>query len=283
MSTIDTSGDFSAETSPEEWIAARRRTGNWIDLHPQEVIPRNLQGWDRTILSMFQLAFAPEIRRRIDEGNLTEKFFLFAAQLIQPYEGGRIVRLNEEVRGNAEVKSAGAFEPGESIQLSDFERYTAFDLDVSDLNSGHFTLLWSNVGWQAFFDFRSGRVRCSQFLKNAEEFLVAANSSIERGHQNAAVANLFTAAELVSKVELTLSHNKAAQAKSHGSIKSAINAWSKLGNVNREFVELFNKLTSARNSARYDPEVSTLNVTQKECETVRAEIEILRTSIRVED
>jgi hypothetical protein len=50
-------------------------------------------------------------------------------------------------------------------------------------------------------------------------------------------------------------------AKKHGTIHSGINLWGKLGNVDREFVDMFNKLSRDREAARYttDKDISGLS------------------------
>jgi len=76
--------------------------------------------------------------------------------------------------------------------------------------------------------------------------------SAARGHTAPSVDNLFSACELVSKAHLILHRSPAGRAKSHGPVHSAINARRRLGNVNEEFVKLFNQMSNARSSARYD-------------------------------
>src|SRR5687767_9480660 len=89
----------------ERWLADRRRSGHWMAIAPNDEIPGDIVGWDRTILHMFQAAFSPEIERRFASGLIDQKFVLVAAQLLQPGKGTRIIRLNEEVRGVALIKS----------------------------------------------------------------------------------------------------------------------------------------------------------------------------------
>ena len=96
------------------WLHQRKRSGNWIDIAESDEIPSDIVGWERSVLHMFQLAFAPEIRKRLSAGELGHDFFLSAAQLIQPEDGGKTVRLNEEVRGIALVRASREVHNGET-------------------------------------------------------------------------------------------------------------------------------------------------------------------------
>lgn len=269
--------DKTEETSnaTKAWIAARQRPGNWFDVAPEDQIPTDIKGFSRTILHMFQISFAPEIRTRMAENVLDKDFVLVAAQLIQPPGGGQIVRLNEEVRGKVTIRTERNVEKGERIESSDLEHLEIFELMNDEIDCGHFTLLWTVRGFTAIFDFRSGRGKAAKLLQLGSEFLWAAKASLEQGHNGPATDNLFSACELVSKAQLILHQNPAADAKTHGRIKSAINNWGKLGNVERSFIDLFNKLFNARPNARYNPEASNYTATDDDINLVSALIDKL--------
>lgn len=132
------------------------------------------------------------------------------------------------------------------------QNFVSFDLDEEELDAGHFTLFWTGNGWIATFDFRAGRAKSAAMLKAAGEFLEVARLASTHSHTRPSVDNLFSACELVSKAHLILHRNSASQAKSHGPVQSAINAWRRLGNVNDAFVNLFNRVSNTRSPARYD-------------------------------
>ena len=100
------------------WLEQRQRSGNWIDIANTDEIPSDIVGPNRTILHMFQIAFGPEMRRRSSATQLGDSFFLSAAQLVQPAEGGSEIRLNGEVRGIALVQANLSVQKGESIFVS---------------------------------------------------------------------------------------------------------------------------------------------------------------------
>ena len=257
------------------WLEERQRPGNWIDVAETDIIPADLVAWSKTLLHMFQIAFAPEIRRRLATGQLNENFFLSAAQLIQPEEGENTVRLNEEVRGTALVRVNRPVHQGEQVLVSDLQNFVSFDLEEDELNAGHFTLLWNGQGWIGSFDFRAGRAKSASLLGLANQFLDVAKISAAKGHAGPSVDNLFSACELMSKTHLILHRSPARRAKSHGTVHSAINAWRRLGNVNEDFVRLYNQMSNARSSARYDAGAQVESPSQSDFLIVKREIEDL--------
>lgn len=109
---------------------------------------------------MFQIAFSPEIRKRLQSGALEEGFTLSAVQMIQPLNGNLVIRLNEEVRGIGLFQIAPLERPvkkGDPVYFSDLKKLERFDLESDDLNSGHFSMLWNGQVWLCSFDFRTGR------------------------------------------------------------------------------------------------------------------------------
>ena len=258
-----------------QWLQERQRPGNWIDVTESDDIPAEIEGWYRTVVHMFQIAFAPEIRQRLSVGMLDETFFLTAAQMIQPEAGARIIRLNGEVRGTAHVRATRPVQKREPVLVSDMQNFVSFDLDEEDLDAGHFTLFWTGNGWIATFDFRAGRAKSVAMLKAAGEFLEVARLASTHGHTRPSVDNLFSACELVSKAHLVLHRNSASRAKSHGPVQSAINEWRRLGNVNDAFVHLFNRVSNTRSPARYDAKAEVSMPSQSDLQVVESEIQQL--------
>lgn len=236
---------------PQQWLNERQQPGNWLAIEADEEMPATIEGIDRTIISMFQMLFTPEVRRRAEAGTLGDDFFLWAAQLVQPEDGTRQVRLNEEVKGvmRLDVEDAA---PGRPLQLQDLGRIVRFDLLEEELDCGHFTIFWRGNGWATIFDFRNGRARCAELIASALQFVTTARFAVENGFGAPAVDNLFSACELLSKVQLILSHSPAGNSRTHKSVASGINSWTKLGNGDSDFVKLFNRLSNDRSRARYD-------------------------------
>ena len=273
--------DHDQTTSQEtaRWLQERQRPGNWFDIADTEIIPTEIEGSSRTVLHMFQIAFAPEIRCRLSAGQLDDNFFLTAAQLIQPEEGERMVRLNGEVRGLGLVRVTRAVNKGDPLFLSDIGQLVGFDLEENELDAGHFTLFWDGEGWFASFDFRAGRAKSTDILRLASEFLETAQSAADKGHAGACVDTLFSACELASKARLILHRSPAAKAKKHGHVHSAINKWGHLGNVNEGFLKLFNRMVKARPAARYDGTAQVEMPSKSDLRIVRREIEHLKEAV----
>ena len=273
--------DIEQTTSQEtdRWLQERQRSGNWFDIAETDEIPADIDGWLRTILHLFQIAFAPEIKKRLASGQLDDKFTLYAVQWIQPIEGRGMVRLNEEVRAIGLVRATRAIKEGDPVFLSDLQHLQSVDLEEDELDAGHFTLFWNGKGWVGSFDLRAGRAISARLLGNAVEFLRTAQYARDQGHARACVDNLFSACELASKTRLILHHSPAAKAKKHGPIHSAINKWGHLGNVDEAFLRLFNRLSNSRSAARYDlgvqvemPSGSDLQIATREIEQLQEPI-----------
>ena len=258
-----------------QWLQQRQRHGNWFDIAETDQIPSEIDSSLITILHMFQLAFAPEIRQRLSAGTLDDAFFLTAAQVIQMEDRGRIVRLNDEVRGTALVRANRPIKKGEQVFASDMKNFVSFDLLEDELDAGHFTLFWTGQSWVATFDFRMGRSKSTAMLEAANEFIEVARLASTNGYPRPSVDNLFSACELVSKVHLILQHSIAGKAKTHGRIKSAINERRNLGNVNDDFVDLFNRVSNTRSPARYDARAEVEMPTSFDLQIVHDEIEKL--------
>jgi hypothetical protein len=239
------------EEAAEAWVRARFRPGNWLDIEPGEEIPREISHWNRTLVHMQQVSFGPEIRRRIENGDLPDDFFLWAAQLLQPHDDKALIRLNEEVRGVSYLRTGRPFEKGDPVLRSDLANLEYFDLVDDELDCGHFTIFWTGSSWVGAFDFRAGRAKCLSLIEKALAFVAAARLSMKEGLAEPSIDTLHTACELLAKTRLILGHIPAHEWKSHGSIKSAINKEGRLGNIDPAFLSLFNRLFEIRQHAKY--------------------------------
>jgi uncharacterized protein (UPF0332 family) len=125
------------------------------------------------------------------------------------------------------------------------------ELDLADADAGHFTAVAVNDRWFMSFDFRRNKLTAAMLIQKAEEFCAIAEHALSQQHFAPAIDNLFSACELAAKAQLITHAVVRGDVKKHGPIHSGINFWGKLGNVDREFVEMFNKLFRNRESARY--------------------------------
>jgi hypothetical protein len=251
MAASDPRMSDGEQSAAQAWLIERMRPGNWLDIAPGEDIHPEITGWNRTLLHMHQLSFSPEIRRRKEFGTLPTDFALWAAQLIQPHEGGQIIRLNEEVRGVPYLRTTRPVEKGEKILLSDLANLEIFDLDEDELDSGHFTIFWTGEVWTGSFDFRSGRAKCVALIEKALTFLAATRLAIANQLAEPAIDNLHTACENIAKTRLILDHKPAHKWKSHGMVMAEINRMGRMGNVDAAFLDTFNRVSRIRSAAKY--------------------------------
>lgn len=233
------------------WVRDRYRPQNWFDISTTEPLPSGLAMQARTLLNMFQMVFSPEIRRRLETGQISEDFFLTQAQLLQPVEGGRLIRLNQEVNGVLFIRTDRPVQKGEEVLLKDLEGFETFDLIDEELDCGHYSVFWTGKGWLQPFDFRSGRQKSAEFIERSRQFSSTAGIALSLGHSAAALDNLQTACELLAKARLILMNRDVLAWKSHGPVMSAVNREGRMGNIDDDFVRLFNRLTRDRNKARY--------------------------------
>ena len=267
------------DPDPQAWLNERHRPGNWINVRPDEEIPRFIEGWDRTIINMFQMVFTPEIERRRAAGSLAADFFVHSAQLLQPDGRPSIVRFNDEVHGVMRLDLEDA-STGCEITVGDFARMVSFDLIEEELDCGHFTLFWTGSGWKGSFDFRNGRSRSAQLIAAALQFVEVARFAARRGHGGPAVDNLFSGCELLCKAQLILNHSPAARGKTHASVSREINSWTRLGNGDPQFVKLFNRLSNERSRARYDVDAQLLPPSEAEFDLAQGLGEALANAVR---
>jgi uncharacterized protein (UPF0332 family) len=217
-------------------------------------VPDEIIGPERTLLQMFKLFVEPEIKRRQSIGSLPDPFTVVKAQVLffegRPPE----VRLDKEITTSVRARAPRAFQKGEPISLSEIEQYIdATELDVGDADAGHFTAILLQDHWLMLFDFRQNKFKGANLVERAEQFCTSAEHALAQQHFGPAIENLFSACELAAKARLITSAVTSSDVKTHGAIHSGINQWGKLGNVDREFVEMFNKLSTNRYAARYTP------------------------------
>lgn len=230
--------------------------------------------WQTTFNHMWEQFFGPELERRKTEGKLPEGFRIYMAQVLFPENGDNRILFNEEISGEATIRTIRPIEMGDNVYLHDIESIEAYDLPDELLDNGHFTIISSGENWRMIFNFRSGRAKAKDMLGLAKQFLEVAESSKNLGHNGPAVDNLFSSCELICKSQLILHGSEAVKSKTHSTIASAINAWARLGNIDAAFVGLFNELGRLRPNARYGDAASRPRMPDQESfELVGAAIE----------
>jgi uncharacterized protein (UPF0332 family) len=226
----------------------------------------------RLLNNLLETWILPAIRERQEKGELPKPLGLKAAQIIFRPEGGKPeIRVNSEVKGKAIARLSKAVQAGDPLGQDQIDDIEAFELDDGERNFGHATLLLIKQRWLISFDFIYNKASSQNHIGAAKEFLHAAESSLEKGYLRACLDNLHSASELAAKAYLlgTPDHSLV-KAKSHDVVHKKINAQRKIGNVKNEHVEVFNKLSALRSSARYLN--GELKVGKSEVESMLSEI-----------
>jgi hypothetical protein len=152
---------------------------------------------------LLELWAHPEIEKRLAAGAMTPGQAVWAIQVIMNARGpGPIIRLNEEVKGVAQVRVNRAINKGEQVRGSDIVELKGLDLLPEDHDAAHITALLHASGWQVIFDFRYNATTISRLVAQADEFLTTFNFALQAGHLNAAVDNLYDAVELMGEMSL---------------------------------------------------------------------------------
>jgi len=194
----------------------------------------------------------PVVKARQAAGELPQDLKLLAVQVLWPPTGPYIVRINSEVRGTAMIRARVDPETGLPDVNAPGTVIHSYDVSADDLDCGHFTMFSVDGRWCGSFNFLTRRAEGGQLLDKAEQFLDAAEWCLQTGKRSACVDNLFSAAELISKVKLVIHHVLDPAAKRHPAIASELNREGHMGNVPSDFVDLFNRLQHARYPERYE-------------------------------
>lgn len=214
-------------------------------------IPDDVLGPQRTLLDTFNLWINPEVHRRAQAGSLKLPISLSCAQVIFRGSKAPEVRLNHEVKGSAEVRTAKAVNAGDPVYLAELLEVQRFELGREDADAGHITLFKMQDGsWHLFFYSVQNKLKAAELVESAKQFTSTAEFASANGHVGPYVDNLFNASDLLARARL-ITHAHEEEVKKHSTVHSKINQWAKLGNVDKEFVKLFNELAQARDLARY--------------------------------
>ena len=225
-----------------------------------------------------ELYVIPEVERRLEGISDPEPYRIQQAQVVLPPDDKPgIVRLNDEIRGSAQVilSKGVVLQPGTPVTVGDIEGIEAFSLDPEeDPDCGHITMLAVASGWRIRFDFRRNRELANRHLAVAREFLEAAQGALAREHYGPLVDTLFSACELAAKAQLLAFPDPEFRVKAtHSAIKSRFNKAAEVGNANREHSIALNRLSKLRKSARYLR--SELKIDKEEGEGLHTAVESL--------
>lgn len=197
----------------------------------------------------------PEIDKRKNEKRIPNDFELRAAQIIFSLDKGwNKVRLNGEVKAKIKCKKKLQKNKGDLIYENEIEikNIESIELTEKDPNSAHITLLRVKNEWIIAFDFRYNKKRIKNHIQAAKEFYDSAKDNLSNKRLRPFFENCFACAELAAKsILLQLPDKKLLFDKDHDSRIKKFQNWTNLGNVNKNYYTLLNRLNKLRPSARY--------------------------------
>lgn len=212
-----------------------------------------MSDWSGKALQNFvDIWISPEIQRRQDAGSLPIPFQMTMAQIIF-FPSGKPA----EVRLNSEVKFRVITNDGRQASV-DFDtkdnNFLRFELTEESLEDcGHVTIvgLGDNT-WTWSFDLIYNKSKTRQHLDAAREFIGGAEYAAKNKCWRLYAECIFGAKELISRAYLLSSPDQKYERKgSHRATHTRINIESNLGNVPREYIDIFNKFGNLRREARY--------------------------------
>lgn len=236
--------------------------GTKIDISEQELEEIKLKAF-HNFMEMF---IKPEINERINRGELPKTFSLQQAQIVTYPDGSNEIRLNDEVKAIVKVKLKDGIKKGRGdlVLEDDVEKYGRIYLPPEiDPNAGHMTFIQFQNQWLFSFDFIYNKNFCNKNIETAKQFLAAAEFSFKKQNWSAFIDNLFSVSELIAKtLLLTHSPQEFQDKANHKHIKTRFNLYAKLGNVDENVRNTFNRLSELRNPARYVKKDLELNETE---------------------
>lgn len=144
----------------------------------------------------------PELRRRREAGEWSEKNALYRFQ-VQFLDNDEVAtRLNDEVKGILTVKALGTIEAGQEVFASDFSEIAGYQLPEEHSHHSHVTAFEHNGQWFLTFQFADRDPTRHQVLAVGREFLSAAQDALGAGRLRAFFDLANSAVELLAKAEL---------------------------------------------------------------------------------
>ncbi|MFC1743119.1 hypothetical protein ACFL35_03920 [Candidatus Riflebacteria bacterium] len=215
---------------------------------------KSLKIYPTPIHHLFELFIFPEIEKRKKRGK--NYLPLSAFQILFYYDGRRPeIRLNTEVKGQfqAKIKNGIKKQFGDSIKEDEIEKLTPIELaPEDDPDCGHATALRFNTFWYIDFDLRYNKKLASEYMKCAKEFLDCADFCRKNSQWRAFVDNLFSAAELFTKVILLAFGNPQLRKKAtHKGIQIQLHKLFKFTSMDEKMKKSFLCLSGLREQARY--------------------------------
>jgi len=236
---------------------------------------------DITLKQFLDIYIIPEIEKRKNEKIIGEDFELISFQILFSLSKSvPEIRLNEECKivANIKVKEGIIISKGEPIHWDDVESVISLKLEENDDGDcGHVSYIYLGNNLVSSFDFRYNKKTIKQRIEISRQFLDTAKFALDNGFYNVYVDNIFSATEIASQACLLILPDKNFLAKTnHKAIKSKLNWWSSLGNIDMKFSTVLNQLSVLRNNERYFNGETTLTNKDESKEYIESVDELIK-------
>jgi hypothetical protein len=197
----------------------------------------------------------PHLLKRISSGELASDTLVYKFQVLL-HENSHEVRLNDSVRGSLVVEKAPgrSFAAGDVVTVDDIIGIDSFDPHPDDVGVPHLTGLMHRDGWSLIFALGHGHATRLDFFERGLEFLETAKEAASAGRIGAFVDTALSSCELLAKAELLSSGptvELVLDKPSHRAVTRPYHAWAALGNTERRFAQLLERLHELRGAGRY--------------------------------
>jgi len=214
--------------------------------------------YENLLKQVFQVWINPELDRRKKENNIEQNFRLIRAQIIFSLGGPPEIRINDQVKAQIKVKINRSVKKGEILYERDVNEIQNIQLIDEEKDFGHITIILFKNYWVISFSFIYNSSRSTELIELGDDFLNSAKKAHESRHFRSVIELLSIAAENYAKARMyLLPDQEIRKSKTHGYLQTKVNLYSKTGNFFKsEFKDVFNKLLSIRDNARYNPKYS---------------------------
>ena len=253
-------GDVSAELAciPSRAEAPPNRPAPYLLrmslTNPNDGAPEQSRYGQALFDDMVERFVRPELERRRADGKWSDEEPVYRFQVLLPDGTPPAVRLNKDVGGTVLAKATRPIAAGEEVVIDDFSAISSYTPREEDAGTPHVTGFLHRDGWSLVFEFAGGHPDRFAFLERAQEFLDAARHALGKEHLGACYDNALSACELLAKTEL-LSCRPTIEivlnSRTHAAITTHYNLWANLGNTDKRYARLLDRLHARRSTARY--------------------------------